>query len=589
MEVMRNMKISTYLVLFVVAVASISALATAFEPQVVDTNPTLADFKESFFPPEVLNVTDGVYVARGYNRDNPVLIEGTDGLIVIDPGESIIGADKAKKAFNDSLDNIFDRKPVKAIVYTHHHDCHIHGASVFAGNDSPEIIVSDNFNKTLFADWYGQLFPGRALGGSMMGGVLFDKDPGYDSGGALFAVQWRGPSGYMPPTITVKDKLDLNLSGVHLNLFTVPGETRDVLVVWLPEKKLMVQIANFYEAFPAITTLRGAYPRNPLDYIDSIDFYRSFNPEYLVLCHGPHPVLVGAENISRELTNYRDAIQFVHDQTVYYMNKGLTAGEIKDIVKLPPHLAEDPYLLEVYGTVERDIYEIFWWYRGYFSGKCRDLFPQSPTEEAQMAAELAGGVDELADKAREVLDKGNKEWALELADDVLLLDPKNAGARETKNLSVIALAEETSNAQERNYLLSEYLVETKQVKLPPVGFSNIEDRIVPFMPMDDIHRIMAVRLNVTKSLDKDLIVALSLTDMKNSTEPSDYSLHVRQGILEVMPQAPENAEFTIIADTPVWKNLVLGKINPQEAIAKDEVTITGADPEAFYEFLDLFN
>jgi alkyl sulfatase BDS1-like metallo-beta-lactamase superfamily hydrolase len=423
----------------------------------------------------------------------------------------------------------------------------------------------------------------------MMGGVLFDKDPGYDSGGALFAVQWRGPSGYMPPTITVKDKLDLNLSGVHLNLFTVPGETRDVLVVWLPEKKLMVQIANFYEAFPAITTLRGAYPRNPLDYIDSIDFYRSFNPEYLVLCHGPHPVLVGAENISRELTNYRDAIQFVHDQTVYYMNKGLTAGEIKDIVKLPPHLAEDPYLLEVYGTVERDIYEIFWWYRGYFSGKCRDLFPQSPTEEAQMAAELAGGVDELADKAREVLDKGNKEWALELADDVLLLDPKNAGARETKNLSVIALAEETSNAQERNYLLSEYLVETKQVKLPPVGFSNIEDRIVPFMPMDDIHRIMAVRLNVTKSLNKDLIVALSLTDMKNSTEPSDYSLHVRQGILEVMPQAPENAEFTIIADTPVWKNLVLVKINPQEAIAKDEVTITGADPEAFYEFLDLFN
>ncbi len=274
----------------------------------------------------MLNVSDGVYVARGYNRDNPVLIEGTDGLIVIDPGESIIAAEIVKKAFNDSLDNIFDRKPAKAIIYTHHHDCHIHGASVFAGNNSTEIIASENFNQTLFADWFGQLFPGRAIGGGMMSGALFGRDPGYDSGGALFAVQWRGPSGYMPPTITVKDSMDINISGVRLNLFTVPGETRDVLVVWLPEKKLMVQIANFYEAFPAITTLRGAYPRDPLSYIDSIDFYRSLNAEYLVLCHGPHPILKGAENISRELTNYRDAIQFIHDQTVQYMNRGLTPG-----------------------------------------------------------------------------------------------------------------------------------------------------------------------------------------------------------------------------------------------------------------------
>ena len=141
--------------------------------------------------------------------------------------------------------------------------------------------------------------------------------------------------------MTVKDKLDLNISGVHMQLYSVPGETRDVIVVWLPEKKLMIQIANFYEAFPAITTLRGAEFRNPLDYVNSIDFYRSFHPETMVLLHGPHPVLVGADNISRTLTNYRDAIEYVHDQTVYYMNRGLTPGEIAEKVNLPPHLARD--------------------------------------------------------------------------------------------------------------------------------------------------------------------------------------------------------------------------------------------------------
>ena len=78
------MKSRTGMVLLFVAFASILALATAFEPEVVATNPKLASFTEAFYPPQVLNVTDGVYVARGYNRDNPVLIEGTDGLIVID-------------------------------------------------------------------------------------------------------------------------------------------------------------------------------------------------------------------------------------------------------------------------------------------------------------------------------------------------------------------------------------------------------------------------------------------------------------------------------------------------------------------------
>ena len=562
--------------------------ASAFEPQAVETNPILAGFNAAFYPPKVINVTDGVYVAMGYNRDNPVLIEGTDGLIVVDPGESIIAAEKVKEAFNENLDNIFEKKPVKAIIYTHHHDCHIHGASVFAGNNSPEIIAHENINETLFSDWYGQVFPSRALGGVMMGGILFGGDPGYDSGGALFAVQWPGPSGYLPPTMTIKDMADLNISDVHLQLYSVPGETRDVIVVWLPEKRLLVQIANFYEAFPAVTTMRGAYPRNPVDYVASIDFYRSLNPEYLVLIHGPHPVLVGEENVSRHLTNYRDAIQFVHDQTVYYMNKGLTPGEIKDLVDLPPHLAEDPYLQEVYGQVDRDIYEIFWWYRGYFTGKCRDLYPTSDAEEASIAAYLAGGADELAVKAKAALDDGNLTWALLLADDVLQLDPENAEARETKNSALIGLAEETFNAQERNYLLSEYLVESGQVSVESVKlieFSTIDDHIVPLMPMWSIFRIMAVSLNASKAMDQEYTVGLELSDDSVS---GDYAIFVRRGIVEVQQEVALDPKFTVVTDSLTWKNLVLGKLDPEEAVSGGYVEISDADPEEFYAFMDLF-
>ncbi|HSK68603.1 MAG TPA: MBL fold metallo-hydrolase, partial [Candidatus Limnocylindria bacterium] len=146
-----------------------AASAAALDPPAVPVHPTLLEKYEEFFPPEVIRVTDGVYVARGYNRDNPALIEGPDGLVVVDPGESIPAAQGVKDAFNAALDNIFERKPVKAVIYTHSHDCHIHGAAVFADSET-DIIAHEDLMASLFDEWYGQVYPSRVVSGAMMGG-----------------------------------------------------------------------------------------------------------------------------------------------------------------------------------------------------------------------------------------------------------------------------------------------------------------------------------------------------------------------------------------------------------------------------------
>jgi len=582
--------------------------ATAFDPATVGVHPLLDEMFNDFHPPAVFTAVDGVYVARGYNRDNPVLIEGPSGLIVIDPGESIIGAQHAKDAFNAQLNNIFDRKPVKAVIYTHSHDCHIHGASVFADQQT-EIIAHEDLMATLYSSWFSQLYPSRIMGAVKMGGLLFYDDPGWYRGLTPHCREsFPGESGFLPPTKTFRGTLKTTVAGVKLELYSTPGETRDMIVVWLPAKKTLLQIGNFYNAIPAITTIRGGSLRDPMDYITSIDFYRGLNPECMVFMHGPYPVLQGKEEISKTLTNYRDAIQFIHDQTVQGMNKGLTPGEIKEIVKLPPDLASDPFLQETYGEIDRNIYYTFWRYRGYFTGKCRDLITQSPIEEAQMAAMVAGGEAELAAKAKDAMDQGKWEWALELADDVLLLDSANASARSTKNSALIALAGETINSQSRNYLLSEYLLESGQIPpnetaifagmYPKLIFALMDDNAVRFMPMDALQRILAVNVNASKTLDTDQVVGLQLTDIpKNSpTEPSNYSLHVRHCVLEAVPVATpkagsriKDAEFLIITDSLVWKNLVLGKITPQDAVSTAKVVIDGGDPEDFYAFMDLFN
>ena len=103
----------------------------------------------------------------------------------------------------------------------------------------------------------------------------------------------------------------------------------------------------------------------------------------------------------------RDAIQFVHDQTVRLMNKGLTAREIAARVKLPPHLATHPYLIEYYGTVEWSgtgchssarftgtpctVRAVYHGYLGWFSGRPAELHPLPVAEEARLLVELAGG------------------------------------------------------------------------------------------------------------------------------------------------------------------------------------------------------
>ncbi|NMA13188.1 MAG: alkyl sulfatase, partial [Chloroflexi bacterium] len=249
-----------------------------------------------------------------------------------------------------------------------------------------------------------------------------------------------------------------------------------------------------------------------------------------------------------------------------------------------------------YGSKEWNIVHIFRYYRGYYTGEVRDLFPQTTQSEAQMSAFLAEGDGDLASKAQAALDI-NPAWALRLADDALLLDPDNPVAFETKKAAMLTLAENTMNSQARNMLLSDYLLMTDQTRRPyafddpKLVFSRIDDKFVELMPMATLHRILSVSLNASKSMEKDIIVSLQLTDIKMNDPkmPDHYTLNVRKGILEVDPPSASNDQFEIVTDSLTWKQLVLSKINPEDAVLNGKLDISGGTPESFYSFMELFN
>ena len=154
------------------------------------------------------------------------------------------------------------------------------------------------------------------------------------------------------------------------------------------------------------------------------------------------------------LTNYRDAIRFVFDKTIEGMNKGMTPDELVETVKLPAKYAEKDYLKEYYGNIEWAVRSIFAGTLGWFDGNPTTLFSLPVKGEAERMAKLAGGKEKLAAAAFQSLEKQDYQWAAQLCDHLIALDPKAKEPKRMKATALEGLAENLLTATGRNYYLT---------------------------------------------------------------------------------------------------------------------------------------
>ena len=70
-------------------------------------------------------VTEGVHVAVGFSMVNSILLEGPDGLVVVDTTISQKMASRIREQFRN-----ISQKPIVAIIYTHFHPDHTYGVKV---------------------------------------------------------------------------------------------------------------------------------------------------------------------------------------------------------------------------------------------------------------------------------------------------------------------------------------------------------------------------------------------------------------------------------------------------------------------------
>ena len=281
-----------------------------------------------------------IHFAIGFGIANSIMVEGEDGNVIIDASDSIYEAEKIYSLFSKKNSN-----PIKAIIYTHNHGDHTFGTAFYLNNQNerPQIIAHED------TDYYVQRIMGilnpiiTERSNRMFGTLLSDEDLINVGIGPSLSVS-KSPAGYIKPDVTFKDNLNVNIAGIEFELFHAPGETNDQIFVWLPKHKTLMPGDNIYKTFPNLYTIRGTTHRDVAGWINSLDHMKTFDAEFLFPSH-TKPI-IGKENIKEVLETYRDAIQYIHDQTIRLMNEGLYPDEIADIIKLPEDIEKSPYLYE---------------------------------------------------------------------------------------------------------------------------------------------------------------------------------------------------------------------------------------------------
>uniref|UniRef100_A0A0G4HQT4 Metallo-beta-lactamase domain-containing protein n=1 Tax=Chromera velia CCMP2878 TaxID=1169474 RepID=A0A0G4HQT4_9ALVE len=491
------------------------------------------------FEEQVVKVSENVYCAVGYALANTIMIEGPKSIIIIDVAESNDAARDVMCEFRKITD-----KPVGGIIYTHFHADHVGGTEVFlehAKDGKPENVPI----------WAHQTTGARMLQfNSIMGPIahyraahqfgMYLEKPALENcgiGPRLRAGQNESVSQVVPTHVYSGKHEDIEIDGVKLRLIYAPGETDDQTVVFYENGKILFAADNFYESFPNLYAVRGVPNRDTMQWARSIDIMIETHPEIMVPSHSL-PV-VGGDEVNRRLVNYRDAIQFVHDQSVRHILARRHPDEISALVQLPEHLRSEEYLKEFYGTVGWSAKSVFAGYLGWFSGFEEDLWKLTPGDYADRIVKMVGSTSKVLQAAEEAYAEGDLQWALELCTYLLRHDRGDTKrAQELKIDTLCKLANTQISANGRNWYMTTvaHQAEGLEIKVSP----EQRTKAVSNMPHTSMWASLQVRLKAEVVDGKKHSLCFKIKDPQSS-----WTLYIRNSVLHFVNKADDQADVIV--------------------------------------------
>lgn len=384
-------------------------------------------------------INDIIVLSEAYS--NAYLIQTSEGNIQLNAGISFEGP-VIKKNFDSFSDD-----PVRYLILTQGHVDHVGGTQYLRDqNPGLQVIAQANNPEHQAYDQRLTEFRGNrsafAFTSKMMNAFEYYAGHGYTD----------YPEQDAPvPDILFEDRHSFTLGDLDIELIGVPGaETNDSLIVWLPQHKICFTGNLFgcpFGHFPNLVTIRGDRYRDALTVANAVQTVLDLGAEMIL--YGHHEPVIGADVIREELTVLRDAIHYVHDETVKGMNQGKDLSSLMNEIQLPAELEVG----QGYGKVSWSVRAIWENYAGWFKHQSTTELYSVPQRAIYAdLLELAGGAGALVERASEKLSAGEREQAIHLLDIVLSQPQADAAA-----LGVAIKAHESLLAESENFWLSSWL------------------------------------------------------------------------------------------------------------------------------------
>ncbi len=506
----------------------------------------------------LFKVTDGIYQVRGESLANVTFVESETGYIVIDPLTTV---EVAAYALSLLYEHIGER-PIVAVIYSHTHSDHFGGvkgmiSDLDVKSGRVRVIASDSFVEWVLKE-QGLAAEGMPSRNDYMYGENLRVGPaGLVDTGLGQAIE-GGQVTYIEPTdIIGTEGGDLTIDGVDLEFMYAPGEAPTGMHCYIPKFKTLHVADNCYMCLHNVYTIRGAFPRDAMQWADSVARSLQYDETELLVSGHNWPVF-GRSEIKRFLGQQRDGIKYMHDQTLRLMSHGYVPSEIANTIEFPPSLARLWHLRGYYGALKHNVRGIYAYYLGWYDGNPANLDSLRPREMAKKTLDYMGGVGAVIAKAREDYENGNYRWVVHVLDQVIWAEPGHGEARELAAAAHTQLGYAAENATWRNAYLS--AAQELRFGLPQAKKNHRVLRdVMKGMSQLLLLNSLSIRLNGPKSIGVAFTVNWHLVDTNESchTELTNSVLINREG------QSP-GAEATVELSRPVLSQLALGEIGHAE-------------------------
>nr|HAT2259364.1 MBL fold metallo-hydrolase [Citrobacter freundii] len=537
----------------------------------------------------LFQVTDGVYQIRNLDLSNMTIMEGKEGITVIDP---LVSAETAKVGMDLYYKNR-GKRPVVAVIYTHSHVDHYGGvrgvideADVKSGK--VKVYAPAGFMKEAVSE---NIMAGNAMSrrASYMYGNLLKPDAKGQVGAGLGTTTSAGTVTLIEPTnyITHTGQKEV-IDGLTYDFMMAPGSEAPSEMLWYVEEKGMIEAAeDVTHTLHNTYSLRGAKIRDPLAWSKYInDVIGRWGGKANIIIAQHHWPTWGNENVVKLMKSQRDMYRYINDQTLRMANQGLTRDEIAANFKLPSGLEKSWASRGYYGSVSHDVKATYVFYLGWFNGNPATLNELPPVDAAKKYVDYMGGADAIMQKAKTDYAQGNYRWVAQVTNNIVFADPSN---KEARNLEADALEQMGYQAESgpwRNfYLTGAQELRNGVVKgaTPNTASPDTVKAMSPEMFFD----YLAVHINGEKAANAQAVFNVDL-----GADGGKYKLELENGVLNHSADVQaSNADASITLNRATLNKIILKEESLKQAEEKGDVQISGnhAKLDEFLGYLDSFD